>query len=64
MLMRVENLYGLSFIKYDVIDVNQIHIQKPRKPFVGHYFFFQVQSLQHEMTSLGWFLQENSKKKI
>jgi hypothetical protein len=53
MLMRVENLYGLSFIKYDVIDVNQIHIQKPRKPFVGHYFFFQVQSLQHEMTSLG-----------
>lgn len=40
MLMRVESLYGLSFIKYVVIDVNQIHIQKPRKPFVGHYFFF------------------------
>jgi hypothetical protein len=39
MLMRVVNMYGLSFIKYDVIDVNQIHIQKPRKPFVWHYFF-------------------------
>lgn len=63
MLMKVESLYGLSFIKYVVIDVNQIHIQKPRKPIVGHYFFFfQVQLLQHEMASLGWLLQENSRK--
>jgi hypothetical protein len=39
----------LLSIQYGVIDVNQIHIQKPRGDIVGYYFFFQIQSLQHEM---------------
>jgi hypothetical protein len=53
MLMRVESLYGLSFIKYVLIDVNQIHIQKPNKTFCWALLFFHIQCLQHEMASLG-----------
>jgi hypothetical protein len=49
MLMRVENLYGLSFIKYDV---NQIHIQKPRGHIVGYYFFFKFKVYNMKWTIL------------
>ncbi len=59
MLMRVENLYGLSFIKYDVIDVNQIHIRKPRKPFVGRYFF-----VKSKVCNMKWRVLVDSYKKI
>jgi hypothetical protein len=31
----------LLSIQYGVIDVNQIHIQKPRGHVVGYYFFFK-----------------------
>jgi hypothetical protein len=36
-----KNLYGLPTIIHGTIDVNQIHIQKPKGPFVVDYFSYK-----------------------